>query len=95
MAVMILAQEFSFDVNDLLSDIKWFVSVIVVTDNGVKYFQWLYGDSIDDPIPLDEWDDEPVLAGAEFLKFSLLSFVCCWEFGLIKGREESFDECVQ
>ncbi len=45
MAVMILAQEFVFvndcSFEDILSDVKWFVSVIVVTDNGVKYFQWL------------------------------------------------------
>lgn len=30
-----------------------------------------------EPIPLDECDDEPVLGGAESLKFSVLSsFVC-------------------
>lgn len=43
----------------------------MVTDNGVRYFQWLYGDSIDELIPLDECVDEPVLGGAPDLKLSL------------------------
>jgi hypothetical protein len=50
---------------------------------------------MDEPIPLDECDDEPVLAGAKCLKFSLLSFVCSCATEFINGRVESFDECVQ
>ena len=33
---------------------KCFISLDVVTASGVKYFQWLYGDSIEQSIPLDE-----------------------------------------
>lgn len=75
-------------IGSIIPDDTFFVSfAVVVTDNGTKYFQWLYGDSIDEPIPLDECD-EPVLGGAECFIFS---FNCCWSTIQYKRKNNSIN----